>query len=166
MSSKKSGKNIEKVKVTGVGNKGVSLDILGKEYHMSYKHFPWLGSLTAEELGNILVRFGDEIYFPDLDIELGLEVLDNPEQFPNIMDPTLKILHTLPRDTDLYSAIKTARESLESLPDDILTNIRELQETITNITELQENITNPFKDIFTKRLGVGKRKKTTHRKAS
>ncbi len=115
MSLKTNGTKQERVKVTGVGNKGVSLDIHGKEYHMSYKDFPWLGSLTAQELGNIYIRYEDEIYFPDLDIELGLEILENPKKYPLLMDPILKVMDTLPRNTGAVQTIREIKESTQNV---------------------------------------------------
>lgn len=113
MTLKPFGEKRKKIRVLDVTKKGVTFEIKGKPYTMAFKDFPWLESLTARELGEFYLIYEDkdpEIIQPDLEIELGLEVLENPKKFRNVMDPVLRELQTLPRDTNFVQAYRESRK--------------------------------------------------------
>lgn len=96
MPSERTGKKKDKIEVKSVNKDGVGLIIKGKEYFMSFKHFPWLRYLTIGELSTIELRYGEDIVIPALEIELELESLTNPANYP-LLDKTLSELRNMPR---------------------------------------------------------------------
>ncbi len=138
------GEKGKRVKVLGVGANGVTLEIEGKPYKMPYKEFPWLRHLTASELTGFYARHGREIVQYELGIELSLDSIENPEKYPNLMDPILAELGDFPRDTQAFEAIAVARDSLEALP----------QNVADQVIEAQKIANKPFKTALS---GVNKR---------
>lgn len=111
MPSERTGKKKDKIEVKSVNKEGVGLIIKGKEYFLSFKHFPWLRYLTIEELSTIELRYGEDLVIPVLDIELELESLIHPENYP-LLDKTLKELANKPRQ-NVRDELKPDRASFE-----------------------------------------------------
>jgi hypothetical protein len=139
MTLKPFGEKRKKIRIADITKEGVTLEIKERLYPMSYEDFPWLKSLTAPELGAFYLIYEDqdpEIIQPDLEIILGLEVLENPKKFPNLMmDDTLSMLHTLPRDTAVVQSLKSARDSLESFPADVRRDMQKIFDDFNEATK-------------------------------
>lgn len=147
----------DKIKVTDITEEGVSLDIKGEAHIMLYKDFPWLRRVTAEELGNIVLRWDDEVVSPDLEVELGLDTLVHPENYPLVMDPTLKMLDTLPRRSGLIETLKASKECLR---EDLAEGIEPLREIFTKLdglySEHSEIPVSPMSEIL-KQYSISRR---------
>ncbi len=60
---------------------GIAIIANGREYYLKYTDFPWFEYCNAAELRNVTAdRWG--IYWNDLDIDLSIESVENPERFP------------------------------------------------------------------------------------
>jgi hypothetical protein len=56
----------------------------GKEYYVDFANYPWFLDTSMREIYNVEGGFGTGIYWPDLDLDISIEALDNPEKFPLI----------------------------------------------------------------------------------
>ena len=83
MKSKKPGKNIsDSVEILNLSRFGLWLFAQGKEYFLSYKNYPWFQNATVVDIYNFkLSSSGRAIHWPDLDIDLEIESLDNLEKY-------------------------------------------------------------------------------------
>lgn len=70
--------------VTQIDNQGISLLILGKEFCLPYKQFPWFKDATVGQILNMELLHDRVIRWPDLDIDLAIESIEHPERFPLI----------------------------------------------------------------------------------
>jgi hypothetical protein len=49
---------------------------------LPYSEFPWFKSATIQQILNVLRTTADHLYWPDLDNDLSVEMIRNPECFP------------------------------------------------------------------------------------
>lgn len=72
------------VEVTNIDHFGFWLLVENKEYFLPYVDFPWFKSTTVDKILNVQLLHGDHLFWPDLDVDLCLDSLQNPETFPLI----------------------------------------------------------------------------------
>jgi len=82
MRSKARGKNISKVDVVSVSRYGIWLNAGGKEYVLPYAEFPWFKNAKPGHLKNIQLLHGHHLFWPKLDIDLDLDCISNPKNYP------------------------------------------------------------------------------------
>ena len=82
MSSLAPGKNTSDVEVTNISAHGVWILVRGKELFMSYEDFPWFKDQAAKKVSNVEEQSRNHFHWPDLDIDLTMEIIKNPGHFP------------------------------------------------------------------------------------
>ena len=82
MSSLKHGKNTSGVEVTNISAHGVWILVRGKELFMSYEDFPWFKDQAAKKITTVEEQSRNHFHWPDLDIDLTMEIIENPGHFP------------------------------------------------------------------------------------
>ena len=82
MSSKPNGGLTFPVEVTNVSNHGVWLLADGQELFLSYEDFPWFKEASIGSVLNVEEPSPGHFYWPELDVDLGLESIEHPERFP------------------------------------------------------------------------------------
>jgi hypothetical protein len=82
MKSLAHGNNTLIVEVTNISGHGVWLLAHNKELFMSYDDFPWFKEQTIKSIVNVVEESRGHFYWPDLDIDLTEEIIENPERFP------------------------------------------------------------------------------------
>ena len=81
MKSSKHGKNIL-VSVENITPFGIWLFVKGKEYFLSYKDYPYFKDQTLKSIQNVQLLHGYHLHWPDLDVDLEIDNLENPEKYP------------------------------------------------------------------------------------
>lgn len=81
MKSLKYGKNTS-VSVENITPFGIWILVNGKEYFLSYESYPYFMDSTLHSIQNIQLLHGYHLYWPDLDIDLEIDNLENPEKYP------------------------------------------------------------------------------------
>lgn len=82
MNSQLLGENISKTEVTNVSSHGVWLLAGNKELFMSYEDFPWFKDAPIGKILNVEETTPGHFYWPELDVDLGIETIEHPERFP------------------------------------------------------------------------------------
>ena len=82
MKSSKVGKSTSKVEVTNISPHGVWIFIGNKEYFMPFEKFPWFKEGKVHEITEVEYLHGYHLYWPKLDIDLTIDRLENPDQYP------------------------------------------------------------------------------------
>ncbi|MFC1701149.1 DUF2442 domain-containing protein [Pseudomonadota bacterium] len=82
MSSLAPGKNTSVIEVTNISAHGVWILVRDKELFMSYEDFPWFKDQTVKTITNVQEQSRDHFYWPDLDIDLTMDIIKNPSLFP------------------------------------------------------------------------------------
>ena len=81
-SSKMLGSNISAVEVTNISANGVWLLAGDKELFLPYKEFPWFKDASVGKILHVEEPRKGHYYWPDLDIDLTMEIIEHPERFP------------------------------------------------------------------------------------
>lgn len=81
MKSSKSGKTIS-VSVENITPFGIWLFVKGREYFLSYKDYPYFRDQTLKSIHAVRLLHDYHLYWPDLDVDLEIDNLENPEKYP------------------------------------------------------------------------------------
>jgi hypothetical protein len=82
MNSLAHGNSTSAIEVTNISAHGVWILAHDKELFMSYDDFPWFKDQTVNTILNVEEPSNGHFYWPDLDIDLTIEIIENPGQFP------------------------------------------------------------------------------------
>jgi hypothetical protein len=63
---------------------GIWLLVSDREYYASFENFPWFKGARVEDVFNVEIPHPGHLFWPTLDIDLSLEVLEYPDRFPLI----------------------------------------------------------------------------------
>ncbi len=84
MKSATIGQDTLDVEVVNISRHGFWLFVRGVEYFLAFEDFPWFKNATIPSILNIQLLRPHHLYWPDLDVDLELESLQNPEKYPLI----------------------------------------------------------------------------------
>ncbi|WP_460181706.1 DUF2442 domain-containing protein [Thermodesulfovibrio sp. TK110] len=82
MKSKTPGTNGLKVEVTNISSHGIWLLTGDRELFLSYEDFPWFKDVPIKKILNVEEIAPGHFYWPDLDVDLSIEIIENPDRFP------------------------------------------------------------------------------------
>ena len=60
---------------------GIWLFVKGKEYFLSYKDYPYFKDQTLKAMQRVQLLHGYHLYWPELDVDLEIDNLENPEKY-------------------------------------------------------------------------------------
>jgi len=86
MKSEKAGATISdnKTEVTNISSHGIWLFHNSSEYFLPYDQFPWFKKANISEVLNVKTPSKNHFFWPDLDIDLHLDSIKNPDKYPLI----------------------------------------------------------------------------------
>jgi Protein of unknown function (DUF2442) len=76
------GQNTSQVEVTHISSHGIWILANNEEMFLSYQDFPWFQDVSIRQILNIQEPFPNHFYWPDLDVDLSIEIIKNPQRFP------------------------------------------------------------------------------------
>ncbi len=82
MNSLKNGTCISDCSVTDINGLGMYVLVQDKEYFIPFREYPHLMKATISELANIAFLPPFQLRWNDLDIDIELQALEQPENFP------------------------------------------------------------------------------------
>jgi len=82
MNSQTPGANTSVVEVTHIDTRGLWLYVDGKEHYMPFDEFPWFADATVRQISHVERHPPDTFHWPDLDVDLTLDMIDHPEKYP------------------------------------------------------------------------------------
>ena len=74
-------KNIS-VSVENITPFGIWIFVKEKEYFLSYKDYPYFKDQTFNSIQNVQLLHGYHLYWPELDVDLEIDNLENPQKYP------------------------------------------------------------------------------------
>jgi hypothetical protein len=86
----KRGKSTSKCEVLAATPFGVWLLFNKTEYYLNYHEFPWFRKSSLEEILNVKALSSDHLYWPDLDIDLHIDSIKEPQKYPLIAKRKIK----------------------------------------------------------------------------
>jgi len=82
MSSEPRGIGTSTVEITNITSHGVWLLAGERELFMPYSDFPFFKDVAVGKILNVEQATPGHFYWPDLDVDLGIETIENPDRFP------------------------------------------------------------------------------------
>ena len=82
MNSLAPGKNTLAVEITNISAHGIWILVRDKELFMSYEEFPWFKDQAVKAITNVEEQSRDHFYWPDLDVDLTVDIIEHPGRFP------------------------------------------------------------------------------------
>ncbi len=74
--------------VTDVSSFGLWMIYQGREYFLDYDVFPWFLNAPIKKIFNVLEEGINHLRWPDLDVDLSLESIEQPANFPMVYAPS------------------------------------------------------------------------------
>jgi hypothetical protein len=68
--------------VTNISSHGLWLLVGERELFLSYDDFPWFKDAPVSKVLNVSEPAPDHFYWPDLDVDLTAEIIEQPQRFP------------------------------------------------------------------------------------
>jgi len=84
----KHGRDTSGVEIVNISGFGIWLYTDGKEYFLPYEEYPWFRDAKIKEIQNVQLIHGSHLHWSDLDIDLEIDSLENPEKYPLIYKPS------------------------------------------------------------------------------
>ena len=75
-------KSASEVEVTKLSKHGLWLFAKGRELFLPYVNFPWFYDAPVSSVFNVEEPTPGHFYWPDLDLDVGLDTIEHPERFP------------------------------------------------------------------------------------
>jgi hypothetical protein len=82
MKSLKHGTGTSEIEVSNVSPYGFWILLNEKEYFLPFTSFPWFRHAKLDELFNVELLNDHHLFWPALDVDLTLDIIDNPGKFP------------------------------------------------------------------------------------
>jgi hypothetical protein len=82
VTSSKRGASTSSAEVTNVDSFGVWVLVSDREYFLPYDDFPWFRKATLDQVLTVELLHGEHLRWPKLDVDLSLDSLEKPEDFP------------------------------------------------------------------------------------
>ena len=70
------------VEVTNISKHGFWLFLDEVEFLLPFEQFPWFKAATVEQITNVERPSPEHLYWPDLDVDLAVQSIRRPEEFP------------------------------------------------------------------------------------
>ena len=70
------------VEIIQISKHGIWLLLHEKEHFLSFENFPWFKDAPVSAIHNVEMLNERHLYWPDLDIDLAVESIENPNSFP------------------------------------------------------------------------------------
>lgn len=88
MKSATLGNSTSDPEITNVSQHGFWLLVGDEELFLPFAQFPWFQDASISKLQNVEQPSETHLYWPDLDIDLAVESIRHPEQFPLVSRAT------------------------------------------------------------------------------
>jgi hypothetical protein len=76
------GDSISDVEVTNVSGHGLWILVSGEELFLPFDKFPWFRDAPIRKVTNVERPQPHHLYWPDLDVDLHVDSIRDPERFP------------------------------------------------------------------------------------
>lgn len=82
MTSVAPGLSTSPVEVTNISQHGFWLLLEDEELFLSFSEFPWFKDVAVGKILHVELPSYNHLYWPELDVDLAVESIRHPEQFP------------------------------------------------------------------------------------
>ncbi len=84
MKSIKNGMNISEIEISNISQHGFWIYYMEKEYFVPFSEFPWFKDCKLSTILNYEADERGNFFWPDIDVDLNIDILNNPDNYPLI----------------------------------------------------------------------------------
>jgi len=70
--------------VVQIDRHGIWLNVRDTEYFLPYERYPWFAEAKVDHVLNVELLHDRHLHWPDLDVDLHLDALTDPQSYPLI----------------------------------------------------------------------------------
>ena len=70
------------VEINIISKKGFWISVNEQEFFLPFSEYPWFRKATIEQIYDLQLLHGDHLYWKNLDVDLDVNSLKNPEAYP------------------------------------------------------------------------------------
>ena len=70
------------LEVTNISRHGIWLYWHDREFLLAYEQFPWFRDAKVSDILDVRLESPEHLYWPALDVDLSLSILQEPERYP------------------------------------------------------------------------------------
>ena len=70
------------LEVTNISRHGIWLYWNDREFLLAYEQFPWFRDAKVSDILDVRLESHEHLYWPALDVDLSLSILQEPERYP------------------------------------------------------------------------------------
>lgn len=89
------GNSTSEAEVTNVSRQGFWLLLGDEELFVAFKDFPWFAEAPIAKLTHVELPQPHHLYWPELDVDLHVDSIRNPAEFPLVADVTNRLIGKL-----------------------------------------------------------------------
>lgn len=82
MKSSALGENTSQPEILNISQHGFWIYVNQEELFLPFEHFPWFKDANISAILNVEIHHGHHLHWPDLDVDLELESIKSPENYP------------------------------------------------------------------------------------
>ena len=82
MTSAAHGVSTSPVEVTNISQHGFWVLVKDEELFLPFSEFPWFRDVSIRQILHVELPSSNHLYWPELDIDLAVDSIRHPEQFP------------------------------------------------------------------------------------
>ena len=82
MKSRVRDQSIPEAEVSHINPHGLWLCGNDREYFLPYSKYPWFSDAKVKEILKVKLLHEHHLHWPDLDVDLEIDALDNPQDYP------------------------------------------------------------------------------------
>ena len=82
MKSGPPGANTSTVEVTNISKYGLWMLVGDEELYLPFKEFPWFQKSPVSSILDVVLHGSEHLFWPELDIDLTLDSIRHPENYP------------------------------------------------------------------------------------
>ena len=79
------------LEVMNISQHGLWLYWAGHEFFLSYELYPWFRDAKVKDILGVRLESPEHLYCPELDVDLSLSILKEPEKYPLVSRSTRTI---------------------------------------------------------------------------
>lgn len=68
-----------------INDQGLMISVQGQDFFLSYNRIPWMRNASIADALYVTMSGRNAIEWPNLDVDLEIESLKHPEQYPLVM---------------------------------------------------------------------------------
>ncbi|MFA6036909.1 MAG: DUF2442 domain-containing protein [Legionellales bacterium] len=84
MKLKKAGTDTSPIEVVNISSHGFWIFLNHQEYFLSFNDFPWFTKANIEDILCVELLENNHIFWPNLDVDLNIDMIEHPEKYPFI----------------------------------------------------------------------------------